>query len=87
MNQETALTTAQQKISPHLEEFETYLKQWQLAQTELARLSAQMKLWAETLNNDILLLDTVPVPTETIRNERKMWVVYIQSRLDQLKAT
>ena len=81
------LGTAQQKISPHLDDFEKYLQQLQSAQTELTRLTAQIKIWMETLNNDILLLDTVLTEDEAIRNERKMWIVYIQSRLDQLKAS
>lgn len=78
------LGQVQQKIVPHLEDVEKYLEQLKTTREQLARLEGQMKQWVETLHNDILLLDTVSPVNEEIRNERKIWIVFIQDRLARL---
>ena len=94
------LSTVQEKILPHLENCETYLQTLRIAQENLVKaqqnlatvhqnlvkIQSELSFWTETLNNDILLLDTVESKTEAIRIERKEWIVYIQQQISKLSA-
>jgi len=92
------LTSAQEKIYPHLESVQDLIHHLEQIDSDIQDLiSKQRQLiskrneliserdrWNEVLTSDMLLLDSVNIESDQTRAERKKWILFIQQNQSKL---